>query len=103
MVFERFANPVCKLLVDNCGFTFTDGTNSYNIYAPFTSVVPGTTYWECSSAVDNCQGLAPDVASELTSFSITPATSTPEPVTSLLLLTGLVGLYGVRPRRKSLD
>jgi len=86
--------------LDNCGFSFTDGTNSYNIYAPFTSVVPGTTYWECSSAVDTCQGLAPDVASELTSFSITPAvTSAPEPPSLILLSTGLLILIGMGLRR----
>lgn len=88
--------------LDNCGFSFTDGTNSYNIFAPFTSVVPGTTYWECSSAVDDCEGLAPDVASELTSFSITPAvTSAPEPRSLILLSTGILILIGMGLRKRA--
>jgi hypothetical protein len=88
--------------LDNCGFSFTDGTNSYNIFAPFTSVVPGTTYWECSSAVDTCEGLAPDVASELTSFTITPAvTSAPEPPSLILLSAGLLILIGMGLRKRA--
>lgn len=30
--------------LDNCGFSFNNGTNFFNIYAPYTDVVPGTTY-----------------------------------------------------------
>jgi|SRR5271170_4464997 len=89
--------------LDNCGFAFTDGTNSYDIYAPYTDIVPGTTHWECSSAVvDPCAGLAPEIASELTSFSITPAvTSAPEPPSLILLSAGLLILIGMRLRKRA--
>jgi len=93
-------------LLDNCGFTFTDGTNIFNIFAAVAE--PGT-YWECDSSVTttpNCVA-SPEFPGtpgvELTSFGVTPLATTPEPVTGLLLLTGFAGLYGVRLRRKSLD
>lgn len=87
--------------LDNCGFAITDGTNLYDIFTPYTDVVPGVTYWECSSGTgSDCAGLAPDVASELTSFSITPATGVPEPDTILLLFIGFVALLGAGLRRK---
>jgi hypothetical protein len=91
--------------LDNCGFTFTDGTNSYNIFAPYTDVVPGTTYWECSSAVVNpFLGLAPVIASELTSFSITPAVkSAPEPPGLMLLSAGLLILLGMGLRKRAVN
>jgi hypothetical protein len=83
--------------LDNCGFSFTDGTTIYNIFAPYTDVVPGTTYFECSEAVTNpCVGLAPQIASELTAFSITPVVaSTPEPPGLVLLAAGLLILLGI--------
>jgi hypothetical protein len=89
--------------LDNCGFSFTDGTNSYNIFAPYTDVVPGTTYFECSSAVvETCEGLAPNIASELTSFRITPAvTSAPEPPSLILLSAGLLILIGMGLRKRA--
>jgi len=96
-------SPTSQL--DNCGFTFTDGTSNFNI---FSAILEPGTYWECDSSVTttpNCVASpqfpgTPGV--ELTSFSITPLTTAPEPVTGLLLLTGFAGLYGVGLRRKSL-
>lgn len=93
--------PGATVKLDDFGLAFSDGTNSYDVFAP--PPFPGT-YWECSSAQSNCEGLASGVGHELTSFSVRPApAATPEPGAVGLLATGLFGLLGMGLRRKRLS
>ncbi len=70
------SNPAA--LVDNPGISFRDGVNNYNIFLPIQSLIPSThaipgAYYECSSGTGSvCIGSAPQVASPLTFFKITP-------------------------------
>jgi len=82
-------------LVDNNGFSFTDGTNGYNIFLPIQSIIDQThaipnTYYECNSATGStCIGCpAPTCASPLAFFTITPlviAVATLDPAPSLFV------------------
>lgn len=88
--------PSSSPVLDYHGFAFVAGGADYNLFFdnnPLTNSNVFGSYDECVSTVTPC-GLAPDVnpAIPLTSFSIT---STPEPSSAFLLLTGLLGLVMV--------
>ena len=93
-------SPLAQL--DNCGFTFTDGINLYNV---FSAQIEPDTYWECNNHVTpqpNCVDAHATPGLELTSFSITREGPVPEPSSLALLTTGLATLVGAA-RRKHLS
>lgn len=91
--------PTSFELVDEDGIAFTTASHSYDI---FENPLEFFADAECSSQF-NGACLAIDEfgpAPVLTSFSITPVTSAPEPGSMMLLMLGLFGVVGAGMYRK---
>jgi hypothetical protein len=91
--------PTSFELVDENGLAFTTASYSYNIFENPLALFADS---ECSSQF-NGACLAIDEfgpAPVLTSFSITPVTSAPEPGSMMLLTLGLFGVVGAGMYRK---
>jgi hypothetical protein len=88
---NRLYYPPTGLFFDSAGFGFKDGTSDYNIYDN------GGLYYECDSSVtgiSGCEALGDGV--RLTELTVT---TTPEPSTILLLLSGFGALLILAGRK----
>jgi hypothetical protein len=91
--------PTSFELVDEDGLAFSTASYSYDIFENPLELFADA---ECSSQV-NGACIVPDEygpAPVLTSFSITPATSTPEPSSMMMLMFGLFAIIGAGMYRK---
>ncbi len=92
--------PTSPELLNFAGVGFTAGAFDYNIFENLDD--SGAPYAECSSQFDGAclSGTELENAPLLSSLSITPVTSTPEPSSILLLSLGLLGVLGAGMFRK---
>jgi hypothetical protein len=91
--------PTSFELVDEDGLAFTTASYSYNIFENPLELFADA---ECSSQSNGaCLTIEEFItAPVLTSFSITPVTSAPEPGSMMLLMLGLFGVIGAGMYRK---